>query len=279
MGRIVWIASYPKSGNTWMRAFLANYYSHAGKPASLEEVSKFAVSESHPERYRQYAGGQDPASIPYERLAQVRPQVHAAIAAASPRTVFAKSHNYMGRFAGYPLHNLQATAGAVYIVRNPLDVAVSMMDHFGLNADEAIDFMANEETATPSNEFSVAEFLASWSTHVSSWTAQRHPNIVVLRYEDMLERPGKAFQAVLKLVNQPRDAKRMNQAIKQSSFRRLRSLEDQHGFGERSYHSRRFFRSGSRDQWRTVLSREQVERMIEEHEDQMKRFDYIPKRF
>lgn len=279
MGKIVWIASYPKSGNTWMRAFLANYYSDPGNAASLEDVSEFAVSESHPERYRPFAGDQDPASIPYERLAQVRPQVHAAIAAASPRTVFAKSHNYMGRFAGYPLHNPQVTAGAVYIVRNPLDVVVSMMDHFGLDADGAIDFMANEETATPSNEFSVAEFLASWSTHVSSWTAQSHPNIVVLRYEDMLERPGKAFQAVLKLVNQPRDTKRMNQAIKRSSFRRLRSLEDQHGFGERSHHSQRFFRSGSRNQWREVLSSEQVERVIERHAEQMKRFDYIPRRF
>lgn len=277
MGKIVWIASYPKSGNTWMRAFLWNYFRNPEGREPLDELSRFAVGESHPELYRRFAEDGDPSSLSFEQVAMLRSQVHASIAATTAGTTFSKAHNYMGSFGGYPLYNLEVTAGAVYIVRNPLDVVISMADHFGLDIDGAIDFMAKEETAGPTNEIAVAEFLASWSTHVASWTTQKHPNVLVVRYEDMLAQSRKTFLSVLKLLGQPKDPNRLKKAIRYSSFRSLRNQEEKQGFGERSHHSRRFFRAGRKDQWRDVLSRQQIERIIERHEEQMKRFDYIPK--
>jgi hypothetical protein len=277
MGKIVWIASYPKSGNTWMRAFLWNYFRLPGRQTPLEDLSRFAVSESHPERYQRFARDGDPASLSYEQLAGHRSQVHASIAAAASGTTFVKAHNFLGALDGHALYNLNVTSGAIYIVRNPLDVVVSMSDHFGLSLDEAIDFIANEETAGPTNEIAVAEFYSSWSTHVASWTTQQHPNFRVLRYEDMLERPQKAFLSVLKLINQPNNPARLKAAIKASTFKQLREREAKSGFGERSEHSRRFFRVGRKNQWRELLSPEQVERIVERHETQMRRFGYVPK--
>lgn len=279
MGSIVWIASYPKSGNTWLRAFLWNYLVEPDKSKPLEGLSKFAISESHPELYRKFTGNDDLESLSLEQIAMLRPRVQAAIADSVSRTVFVKSHNYLGTFADYPLYNLQVTAGAVYIVRNPLDVVVSMVDHFGLTLDEAIDFLGNDQTAGPTNEIAVAEFYSSWSAHVASWTTQTHPNVLVIRYEDMLERPGKAFQAVLKLINEPRNPDRLKKALRLSSFKHLQGQEAREGFGERSDSSKRFFRAGRKDQWRTVLSREQVEKVIAGHGEQMKRFGYIPKAY
>lgn len=277
MGRIVWIASYPKSGNTWMRAFLWNYLRNPDRREPLDELSRFAVSESHPELYRQFAENGDLLSLSPEHLARHRLKVHARIAEMTKGTTYVKSHNYMGSFGGYPLYNLQVTAAAIYIVRSPLDVVISTADHFGLTVDEAIDSMANEETAGPTDETAVAEFYSSWSTHVASWTTQKNPNVLVVRYEDMLERPEKAFSAVLKLLKQPKNPNRLKNAIESSSFQQLRSQETTHGFGERSRHSRWFFRSGRRDQWRDALSKQQIERVIGHHELQMKRFDYIPR--
>jgi len=277
MGKIVWIASYPKSGNTWMRAFLWNYFRDSGAPGKLHDLSAFAVNESNPERYRQFTGDRSPTELSLEELAVIRPRVQESMAHSTGNVVFAKSHNYLGTFGDYPLYNFQVTGGAIYVVRNPLDVAVSMADHLGTTLDEAIAFMENEQTAGAMNDTGVAEFLSSWSVHVRSWTAQQHPNILVVRYEDMLSRPRKAFLSVLKLLNEPRDPKRLNRAMKLSSFQQLRKQEAQQGFAERSEHSRRFFRSGRRDQWRTALSEQQIDRIIAAHRDQMERLGYLPR--
>ncbi len=279
MGKIVWIASYPKSGNTWMRAFLWNFLRDANRPGPLEELSRFAVSESHPDRYRSFLGGGEPASFSLEDITRVRPKVQADIAERATNVVFAKSHNCLGTVAGYPLYNMQVTGGAIYIVRNPLDVVVSVADHFGIGVDEAIDFMEKEETAMPANDVAVAEFLASWSTHVASWTTQKHPNILVVRYEDLLARPKKTFTNVLKLLHHPANPNRLNRAIRLSSFQQLQRQEAKEGFVERSEYSRQFFRAGRRDQWRDILSREQIKRLLDRHGEQMKRFGYIPQRY
>lgn len=279
MGKLVWIASYPKSGNTWMRAFLWNYLRNAESPGPLNELSEFAVSESHPERYRRFTADGDLMSLSYDRIAMLRHRVHAAIAETTSGVTFVKAHNYLGSFADCPLYNLQVTGGAIYVVRNPLDVVVSLSDHYGIGLDEAIEFLSNEETAMPTNEIAVAEFLSSWSTHVASWTTHNHPNILVVRYEDLLERPKKAFLSVLKLLDLRKNTDRLNRAVRLSSFRQLRKQEDQHGFRERSEHSRHFFRAGRKDQWRETLSRDQIARVIKRHETQMKRFGYIPSRY
>lgn len=278
MGKIFWLASYPKSGNTWMRAFLWNYLRDSNAPGSLDDLRAFAVSESHPARYRPFAPGGEPASLSHEQLAMLRTRVHTAMAESTSGILFAKAHNFLGSFAGHPLYHTPVTAGAIYMVRNPLDVVISMADHFGLTIDDAIDFMANEDTAGPTDHVAVAEFYASWSSHVASWTRQAHPNVLVLRYEDMLDKPHKTFRAVLELLNRPHDKQRFNQALARSSFKELRKQEDMQGFAERSHHSQRFFRSGHKDQWRTVLTRAQVMRIIERHEEQMSRFDYVPDR-
>ncbi len=206
-----------------------------------------------------------------------RLKVHAQVAEMTQATTFLKSHNYLGSFNGHSLHNLQVTAAAIYIVRSPLDVVLSLADHFGLTVDTAIDFLGNDDTAGPTDEVGVAEFYSSWSTHVASWTAQKHPSILVVRYEDMLRGPEKTFSEVLKLLRLPKDSDRLKNAIESSSFQKLQSQEAAHGFSERSQHSRRFFRSGQSEQWRNALTKQQIERVIGDHRQQMKRFDYIPK--
>jgi hypothetical protein len=170
-------------------------------------------------------------------------------------------------------------SGAIYIVRNPLDVVLSTADHFGLSIDEAIDFMGNEETGTPSNMENVVAFLGSWSTHVDSWTRQKHDQIVVIRYEDMLDKPLKAFGQVAKLIGLGKDKNGIKRAVRFSSFSELKKQEAGEGFIERSQNSRYFFRKGRKNQWVDELSDEQVERIVERHREQMQKFRYIPPKF
>ena len=190
-----------------------------------------------------------------------------------------KTHNQLANYQGAALHNLEVTAAAVYVLRNPLDVVISAADHFGLSIEQAIEFMRNPNTATQSDEQSAGGFLGSWSQHVESWTTTASPNFLVLRYEDMLDTPVATFMRVAKLLGLDCDKARIKKAIKFSSFRELKKQEMSGGFSERSLKSESFFRQGKKHQWIERLNQEQVLSIVEQHREQMLRFDYVPPKF
>ncbi len=275
MGNIVWLASYPKSGNTWLRAFLANLIANRATPVPLVELPKYGRLEAEPELYSRIAG-RPSTELDFAELCALRPQVHAAIAAAAPRTVFVKTHSMAGAMDGVPLLTPSVTAGAIYVVRNPLDVAISMSHHFGIDQDAAIDYLNNENSATENNAMFVSEFLGSWSQHAKSWADLESERILILRYEDLLEKPAKWFGKVARLVGVDNDRVRVERAIRHSDFRALADMEKRDGFVEVPIKGKRFFRAGRSNQWREKLSREQVARIVEAHRTQMQRFGYVP---
>jgi hypothetical protein len=275
MGNIVWLASYPKSGNTWIRAFLANLIANRSDPVPLNDLAKYCDDEARPEFFNIVAGKPSTA-LSLDEIAAIRPRVHAFIAANARGTRFVKTHNYAGAFNGHPLHNAEVTAGAIYVVRNPLDVAVSMTHHFGLTIDQAIERLGNEQVATANDAMFVTQLLGSWSFNVRSWADHESERILVLRYEDLIEKPAKHFGKVGKLVGIGQDRARIERAVKHPGFGTLSSLEKKHGFIEVSDKATRFFRSGRMNQWRDVLSREQVQRIVDAHREQMARFRYVP---
>jgi hypothetical protein len=98
----------------------------------------------------------------------------------------------------------------------------------------------------------------------------------VLRYEDLLDKPAKYFAKAAKLIGLGQDRARIERAVKHAGFGTLSSLEKKHGFIEVSDKATRFFRAGRMNQWRDVLSREQVQRIVDAHREQMARFRYVP---
>lgn len=190
--------------------------------------------------------------------------------------MFVKTHNYWGGFGDHLLHNPRLTAGGIYVVRNPLDVVVSMTHHFGLDIDAAIDFLGNDDTATENEARWVSQLLGSWSTHVASWTNIDHPNFLVVRYEDLLEKPGKTFARIAKLVGVT-DRARIERAISHTSFATLSKIERRDGFVEASEKTEaRFFRVGRSNQWRQALRPDQVARVVDRHRDMMAKYRYLP---
>src|SRR5688500_5190513 len=275
MGNIVWLASYPNSGNTWLRAFLANLIANRPDPVPLDELSRHAEDEANPDLFSALAG-RPSAGLDLGEIAALRPQVHAAIAQRAQGTRFVKTHNMAGSFDGHPLHNWQVSAGAIYVVRNPLVVAVSMPHHFGVGIDEAIERLADENVATGNDELFVSQVLGSWSLHVKGWADMANERVLVLRYEDLLEKPAKQFAKVAKLVGLGQDRARIERAIRHAGFQSLSSMEKKHGFVEASGQGARFFRKGRVNEWREALSREQAQRVVDAHREQMKRFGYVP---
>ncbi len=276
MGNLLWLASYPKSGNTWVRAFLENYVQDPPGPVDINVLFKHSLDEAKAWRYAPYTNGRPTIELSIEETCVLRPRVQADMAAKAHGTEFAKTHNFFGEYAGFPLQNPSVTAGAIYIVRNPLDVVISMAGYFGLNLDEAIDFMGEEMTGSLHDDENVSQVISSWSMNVRSWTEHEHEQMLVIRYEDMLDKPEKVFAKVVAFLGMDKDKNRLNKAIKFSSFDQLKAQEQKHGFIERQQTAQSFFREGRKNQWRQKLNDAQIKKIIDQHGDQMERFKYIP---
>ena len=278
MGNILWIASYPKSGNTWMRTFISNYLHNSRDAVDINTIHRSYVAEATASRYNNHiSGNKNSTDLSVEEICAIRPLVQADIARESNGTNFVKTHNFLGEYKGFPLHNSSVTSGTIYIVRNPLDIVISMAKYFDYTIDEAIDYMAEEMTGTPNEIENVPQIITSWSLHVKSWTENPENSRLVLRYEDMLDNPKKSFRKVESFLKLKKDPKRLKQAIKFSSFSMLKSQEDKAGFVEKHENANKFFRQGRKNQWHDKLSKEQINKIISLHGAQMARFNYLPK--
>lgn len=276
---IVWIASYPKSGNTWTRAFLHNLIKiisgEGGSEQKINEMNEYSTWDISVEIYKELLN-QDPREVDRAEIARTRPRVQERIAEHTDGLSFVKTHNALMMDRGFPTINSAVTSGAIYIVRNPLDVAISYAHHMGRTIDHAIDFMARQGLETRVTEKSVYEVYGSWSEHVHSWTRRPNRAVYLMRYEDMIADPKATFGKLARhLLMVPTDAQLM-EAIDLSSFERLKKQEAEEGFKERPKVSKQFFREGKTGQWRTVLTQSQVQRVIATHHVQMRRFGYLP---
>lgn len=275
MGALIWLASYPKSGNTWMRSFLHNLFRGGEEPVDINEITDFCLGESSAHWYAARAG-KPLGELSEEELAKLRPVVHRDFTTVFPDSVFVKTHNYLGEFCGVPLHTMDVTAGGIYVLRNPLDVVISVSHHFNQTIDEAIDHLADEGFMVGNMDTHVIEVHRSWSTHVRSWTQNPSPQLLVVRYEDLLHKPRKYFKQVTSFLGLKPPPARLERAIRNSSFRALKNMEQKGGFKERPKEAKSFFREGRSDQWREVLTPDQIRRIIRDHHVQMERFGYIP---
>lgn len=269
---LVWLASYPKSGNTWLRAFLANYLIDSPGPVSINEMQKISFGDSSAPAYAELSG-RDPKTLTPAEIAALRERHLARIAAGAPVN-FVKTHSAHVRLAGRWLVPARLTRAAVYLIRDPRDLVISYADHFALDLAGAAAALASPTNMVPANPRTVTQFLGSWSGHVQSWTRTRDFRVLVLRYEDMLENAEAAFEKVLRLVGAPLDREVLAMATERSRFEVLAAQEEREGFRERGAAQARFFRKGTAGQWREALPEAIVERIVADHGAVMKRHGY-----
>lgn len=269
MPGIVWLASYPKSGNTWVRAFLANYLSDARAPVSINSLPDFSLGDNFLIHYEKYSG--KPASeLTDDELEALRPKVHEWFAYTRPDNAFVKTHSAVLRVRGKPLITPSATAGAIYVVRNPLDVAVSFANHYQVSYERAVEALSDERYCLPRTEEQLEQALSSWSRHVRSWTTAPGLPLHLMRYEDMRRKPAKAFAGLVRFLRMPADPERLERATRFSSFRELQAQEKRERFVESRPDGKvAFFRQGASGGWRQHLGEELVQRLIDAHREVM----------
>jgi aryl sulfotransferase len=275
---IVWIASYPKSGNTWFRIFLSNLLRDGSEPADINALERTPIASSR--GLFDDLAGIGAADLLPEEIEKLRPMVYRLAAEEAREQLFMKIHDARTLTAdGLPLISEKGVFGAVYIIRNPLDVAVSYAHHNRTDIDTAIARMADETNTLSLSRKKLSDQLPqkvlSWSSHVKSWVDGSDLNVCPIRYEDMTSRPFETFGRAARFCNLPDDPERIKKAIRFSSFETLKGQENHTRFVETPSSVPCFFRKGKSGSWRESLSQKQVRRIVDDHGETMQRFGYL----
>jgi aryl sulfotransferase len=273
MGGIYWLASYPKSGNTWIRAFIHNLRDNNDTAADINDIHTGNIASGR--AWLDDVLGFDTADLTHDETDRARHEVY-KWSQHDDSISYNKIHGaYVQLPDGTPLIPTEGNLGVLYIVRNPLDIAPSAANHWDCTIDEAITRMAIANAAAKGSATQVRERTLSWSSHVTSWIDASDLRRLVVRYEDLLDRAEEMFKCAAAFLDLSTDPKQLKRAIGFSSYAELRKQEKEQGFRERPPHTRQFFRRGASGTWRDTLSSSQIARIVADHGLVMRRLGYL----
>ncbi|MCH9690055.1 MAG: sulfotransferase domain-containing protein [Gammaproteobacteria bacterium] len=275
---IYWLASYPKSGNTWFRIFLAHILDASGEALDLNQVRTGAIASAR--GWVDEALGFDSSDLSHDDLDALRPAVHAWHAKRFSKINYHKVHDaYTYLPDGNALLGGNACLGAIYFIRNPLDVVVSFANHSNYSIDKTIAAMSAPTHAFNQGIYKqheqLRQKLLSWSMHVKSWREAKNMNCLVIRYEDMKQHPISVFTKAIQFLKLQVSHEEIERALGYSDIKRLQDLEKQHGFKEKPADAKVFFRKGVVGDWRTKLTSKQVDQVIQAHGTMMEAYGYL----
>ena len=277
---IIWLASYPKSGNTWMRSILTSLVFSKDKKFEFELLKN--ITEFDIPFYYQFLLKNNNNDFNYLKNIQViskywiKAQEHFNL---SQKTKFFKTHSSNISYIGKNYTDEKNTKGVIYLVRDPRDVIISYSKHLNKNIDDVIDIMQKENTITYSHKGNLPILLSRWDYHIFSWFNLKVPKIFI-KYEHLLENTegvvSQLIQFLNKEMNYDLDIKEddINNVIQNTSFNNLQKKEKLEGFPEASKNSR-FFRSGTKKQWENILDKKQQQKIIKSFKIPMEKFEYI----
>jgi aryl sulfotransferase len=279
MKNIIWLASYPKSGNTWFRIFLSNLLDDKEDPTDINNISSTHGIASARNIFDEITGI-EASDLSHDEVDVLRPGLYNTISDEAQRTLFIKVHDaYTFLPDKSPLFPPSATKGIIYIIRNPLDVAVSNSNHNSCTVQQSIDLMGVENNGLCAKNKRLKDQLrqkiGTWSDHVTSWTNAPEQKIHIIRYEDMKLSPLKTFTAAVEFAGLDFDRKAVEAAIEKSSFEEMQKQEKEKGFKERPIGAPSFFRKGEAGSWREHLTAEQAKQIIQDHSRVMQAHGYL----
>lgn len=286
-GAIHWLASYPKSGNTWTRVLFTNYLRDGDQPADINSLDGGPIASAR-SVFDEHVGV-EASDLTQSEIERLRPPVYDEVSREivrlrergdHPEPALMKVHDAItDTVDGVPIIPASATAGAIYLVRDPRDVVESFAHHSGKSvewmaarlADEGMSFVENETKM----HNQLRQRLLSWSDHVRSWVDATTLRVHVVRYEDLIESPVDTFAAMVHFVGLDVDRSRIEKAVRFSSFDTLQEQETRGGFGEKLPRSASFFRQGRARAWESSLDPAIALRIKSDHADVMRRFGYL----
>jgi len=277
---ILWIVSYPKSGNTYIRSFLASYfYSKKGKfdfdlLKNLPQFPSTRFSEkdvwTFTEAAKNWISNQN---YFFEKK----------------KFFFLKTHNSLNSYYGNNFTTSNQTAGAIYIVRDPRNVILSMCNHYSFDFDHALKQMLDKNASLSqkaiNGDCSNFTFLSSWDQHYKSWRDNKSFKVLFIKYEDLKSNKEKIFQQVINFINQLKnntnkiDEKKFLNSLNSTNFVNLKNKEINEGFEESTTTIKgekiNFFNLGFKNKWQDTLPKEIVLKINSAFEKELNELGYL----
>lgn len=276
MSGLVLLVSYPKSGNTWFRAVLNSMWLGG---AAIDLNSLEIASAADRTSFDRYLGVSS-TDLTVDEILSVRPQVYALAADEQDWSKYLKVHDAWIRSARgvFPFSESSITC-AIYIVRDPRDVAVSFSNHLDISIDATIRTMANPHYTFSRQQIGVdmqlPQLLSTWDVHVRSWVQDTHFPVHLMRYEDMVSDPENTFAEAFTFIGLHFSRELLRKVVAATSFKVLQAQEAEGGFRERPPRTSVFFRKGMIGNWKEVLSLTQSREVVNNHKSTMQWLGYL----
>lgn len=276
MSGLCLLASYPKSGNTWLRLALSSL-SRGGAPPDFAKADNASFIASGRGLFDLRLDVES-SDLTEDEVTALRPRFYEEAARRATEPMLCKVHDAWTRTpAGEPLFPPAVTVASVCIVRDPRDVAVSLAHHMDTGIDDAIAFLGDPDAAISAKPTGctpqLRQTLLTWSGHVRSWLGA-DPRPLLVRYEDMIADPAAALERVARHFGRDAAPEAVAKATAATRFDALRAAEERVGFLEKPWRAERFFRRGVAGGWRDTLTPAQAARIEDEHGGMMAELGY-----
>ena len=275
---IIWLASYPKSGNTWVRGFIISLLYTTDGTSNLEDFKKINQYplKSHFENL----------TSNFNDITKFKKYYHKSqdIINLDNKIKILKTHNALLNVDGDNFSSTKNTLGVIHIVRDPRTVVTSLKHHYSVpDFEKAKEFLFDEKRIVFGNfdkkDYPLPTLLASWKTHYLSWK-QVKLNYLLIKYENLLNNPIQEFSKISnyfsKLLNKKFSEKKIENSIKSNSFNNLKKMEELKGFGEFiTNNNKKFFNLGPKNNWKTLLEKHTADEIKAKFNQEMKELGYL----
>ena len=286
---IIWLASYPKSGNTWVRYFIISLLVDNKDNMNLNHLKAIAT---FPTRYQFKELIEDPYNLEEIKKNWIAAQSKLI---SDKQLRFLKTHNTLCCFGKNCFTNLENTLGTIYIVRDPRNVITSLKNHMSISSyQDALKFISNKDMSLDSSklkgfdrktsdDFQLIQLIGNWKTHYLSWKKFKK-NKLLVKYENLINNPSVEFKRISdhleKLLNTKFRESQVDKAIKNSSFTRLKEMEEKYGFSEASTNEKtgernKFFYLGPKNDWKNILDKKIIDDIKKKFEPEMRELGYL----
>lgn len=278
INKIVWLASYPKSGNTWFRAFITALLNDG--EIDINKIKTDGLFSSR-EIFNEFTD-LDSTLLTEEETKILQPKVYSDIASFYEKErLFIKIHDsYHLNSLGEAIVPEKGTYCALYFVRNPLDIVASLAHHMNTTIDKAVKYMGDKKLAFSgkrknlNNTQQIHQLLMNWSEHVESWLSLPPFPVKIIRYEDMVQDSFNTFKQAVDFVGFNFSEIEIRKAIDATSFKNLKKQELNSHFKEVPHPNKYFFRKGTINNWQNELPIALIEEIKNTHHKMMSKLNY-----